>query len=189
MNKTQPSKTYRVVAKETVGWLVEGSTYEVIQNKKYENMWSHIGKETEGGWFKHRFSDPLPEEASKQLENVFIRVNGEDEKEAAIELLVEMGYTGNVAQPKLYGFPQTVEGYNSREIGVYSIPVTSSQKELKVNKQTIPAKVVFTLSKEPTYNIDEKELTRGEVEGIIQGLDIKMNCLRNMIGEYHERRI
>jgi hypothetical protein len=150
-------ETFKVVAKETCGWLVEGSTYEVIQNKNYENMWSHIGKETEGGWFKYRFSDPLteeiplPEEAPKQLESVFIRVNGEAEKEAAIELLKEMGYkppTGLNSGSTILGFV----GYNDGDLTTLLTPFWSSRvhKELKVNKQIIPAKVVFTLSKEPT---------------------------------------
>jgi hypothetical protein len=172
MNKTQPSKTYKVVAKETVGWLVEGSTYEVIQNKKYENMWSHIGKETEGGWFKHRFSEPLTEEAPKKLENVFIRVNGEAEKEAAIELLGCMGYkppTGLNSGSTILGFV----GYSDGDLTTLLTPFWSSRvhKELKVNKQVIPAKVVFTLAKEKTYNIDGKELTRDEVEGMIAEMD------------------
>jgi hypothetical protein len=95
-----------------------------------------------------------------------------------------MGYkppTGLNSGSTILGFV----GYSDGDLTTLLTPFWSSRvhKELKVNKQVIPAKVVFTLSKEPTYNVDGKELTRVEVEGIIQGLDIKMNCLRNMIGE------
>jgi hypothetical protein len=233
MNKTQPSKTYKVVAKETVSWMVEGRTYEVVQNKSFADMWSKLGQEVLGGFYKHRFSDPLTEEiplteeqyvealetvgtitkgvfykvvgdrtfnqlwyivddegiksayfkerfkhpvtrlpeAPKKLENVFIRVNGEDEKEAAIELLKGMGYkppTGLNSGSTILGFV----GYSDGDLTALLTPFWSSRvhKELKVNKQTIPAKVVFTLAKEKTYYIDGKELTRVEVEGVMKAL-------------------
>jgi hypothetical protein len=252
MNKTQPSKTYKVVAKETVSWMVEGRTYEVVQNKSFADMWSKLGQEVLGGFYKHRFSDPLPEEqyveaiedcgagcltkgkfyevvidyheesmwnilkdnsgesgdfwkyrfkdpvtslpeetsipeeAPKKLENVFIRVNGEAEKEAAIELLGCMGYKpprGLNSGSTILGFV----GYNDGDLTTLLTPFWSSRvhKELKVDKQVIPAqiipaKVVFTLAKESTYNVDGKELTRVEVEGVVRSLYIEAGKLEEL---------
>jgi hypothetical protein len=185
MSKVQASdKVHRVIARQSTGIMTEGVTYEVLQCEQHEDMWCIVGDPSSRAWLKKRFSDPLneetplPEEAPKKLENVFIRVDGEAEKEAAIELLKSIGYNGtydNYKSPHL-SVCMIVGDYQGNISNVSNYCWNNcNYKELKVNKQVIPAqiipaKVVFTLTKEPTYNVDGKELTRVEVDGIMKAL-------------------
>lgn len=180
-----PAKKQYVQAIETVSNIVAGNYYEITGERKSSQIW--MIKDESGGssaYSKERFKDPINQLPTTKLENVFIRVNGEAEKEAAVELLKSMGYVHS-----FYKWPQRTFMMAGDSEGIMR-QVTNEWwncagfKELKVDKQTfMQPKTIFTLVKEKTYNVDGKELTRVEVEGIIQGMDIKMNCLRNMLGE------
>jgi hypothetical protein len=171
-----PEKHHVEVIEDEGCLLTIGKFYEIIRESARKTAWVILDDRGDTDCYcKSRFKEPITEllkESPKQLENVFIRVNGEAEKEAAIELLKEMGYkppTGLNSGSTILGFV----GYNDGDLTTLLTPFWSSRvhKELKVNKQIIPAKVVFTLSKEKTYNVDGKELTRVEVEGIIAEMD------------------
>ena len=183
----QPTKKQYVQAIETICGIVAGNYYEVLEERTQQQIWMIKDEAGEiAAYFKERFKAPVNELPKQKLENVFIRVNGNDEKEAAIELLKSLGYDDYSD----YGYSTATiflachdGSFGGLEDFPEYIPEFYKHKELKVDKQIIPAKTIFTLTKEKTYNVDGKELTRVEVEGIIQGLDIKMNCLRNIIGE------
>lgn len=161
---------------------IKGNYYSVVQDTICRDVWFFPDAEKGHDWLasKRHFSEvvsEIPTVPKQKLENVFIRVNGEAEKEAAVDLLKSMGYY-NFSD---YNYDKCVlfQAYSDGSFGGFTDDdMIREAKELKVDK-----KVVFTLAKEKTYNVDGKELTRVEVEGMIQDMDIKMNCLRNILGE------
>lgn len=181
------TKKQYVQALTTHRTFIKGNFYVVVQDIFCGNMWNFPEVNSGDCWLapKQYFSAPVSDIPMKKpkLENVFIRVNGDFEKEAAIELLKSMGYYDYATDHRLYSL--FVVGYDDGSFGsFYDEEVTEGCKELKVDKQTfIQPKTIFTLAKEKTYNVDGKELTRVEVEGIIQDLDIKINYVRNILGE------
>ena len=170
------STVYKVISKETTGIMDKGLTYEVVQACYDENMWRILGDSANRYWNKSRFSDPIVERTTKPLENVFIRVNGNDEKGAAIELLKSIGYVLSFYQSPQRTFMIAGDSEGMMWNVTNEWWNCAGFKELKVDKQTfIQPKTIFTLAKEKTYNVDGKELTRVEVEGIIADMDAEVN--------------